>query len=637
MENVKQLDELFHKRLFQVPDYQRGYSWEDRQVQEFLDDMDALLSDRHHYTGTVVLCAARSKSEQWDADGNAYSQVDIVDGQQRLTTITLLLDGIRRLLADLSPTSQALAKGIAKNFIAAEAINGLPLYKLSLNADTDHFFRANILSETSSVEGPRITSERRLAAAKKQIADHLTASTSRLGDAAEQWLADLYKKVANQLWFTLYELDDESEVGIIFETMNDRGKPLTDLEKVKNLLLHTSTRLSTKNTLDKTVKGAWGEILRQMMAANLVRGADEDQLLAAHWFIHYNPRRSQWERSKSVKSKFDVRKYQGDHKNLLLQLEDYTKGLRRACTSFCDAYMPSRDNAFASFSNEPTKRAEVVEWSEKLRRVRVIATFLPTLIAVRERWPEDPGKYLEVLKLCEAFAFRVYRLRGYRADTGQAAFARLGHDLVTNQRDFQYCTQVIKSELGRRCNDDQFMEEINSDSPDNWYNWGGLRYLLYEYEVELGRRQGASPTVSWSELSNLNLQDTIEHVLPQSIDKQRYWTRRFNKRQHERYCHDLGNLTLTKGNPSLGNKSFPEKKGDAVTKGYCYTNSPLYVERDMSRWDDWDADAIDQRRAEILDWAQVRWAIDWDVSPVDTHHPTPVEDEVDDDIDDNGS
>ena len=98
MENVISLDDLFHKRLFQVPDYQRGYSWERQQVQEFLEDLEEIQPGRYHYTGTVVLCTADSKEERWDTDGNAYVPVDVVDGQQRLTTTVLLLDAIQRAL-----------------------------------------------------------------------------------------------------------------------------------------------------------------------------------------------------------------------------------------------------------------------------------------------------------------------------------------------------------------------------------------------------------------------------------------------------------------------------------------------------------------------------------------------------------
>ena len=137
------------------------------------------------------------------------------------------------------------------------------------------------------MEGPQITSERRLAAAKKQIADYLASSTGTDGIIGEEWLLALYTKVATQLRFTLYQVGDEAEVGVIFEVMNDRGKPLTDLEKVKNYLLHTSTSLEVSNDLAKTVNDAWGEILRQLMAAGLVLSADEDRLLRAHWLTHH--------------------------------------------------------------------------------------------------------------------------------------------------------------------------------------------------------------------------------------------------------------------------------------------------------------------------------------------------------------
>ena len=98
MDNVISLDDLFHKRLFSVPDYQRGYAWGGDQIKDFLDDLDILAPDRLHYTGTVVLHRRSGTPEQEDESGNTYAQVDIVDGQQRLTTIVLLLDAIRKSL-----------------------------------------------------------------------------------------------------------------------------------------------------------------------------------------------------------------------------------------------------------------------------------------------------------------------------------------------------------------------------------------------------------------------------------------------------------------------------------------------------------------------------------------------------------
>ena len=114
MDNVVSLPTLFQQRLFQVPDYQRGYSWERQQVGEFLDDLELIGPGRLHYTGTVVLHEPESDTGSiMDEEGNAYKRVNVVDGQQRLTTIVILLDGIRRCLEDLSDTARNLVNNLA--------------------------------------------------------------------------------------------------------------------------------------------------------------------------------------------------------------------------------------------------------------------------------------------------------------------------------------------------------------------------------------------------------------------------------------------------------------------------------------------------------------------------------------------
>ena len=75
MNNVVSLDSLFHKRVFRIPDYQRGYSWETRQVREFLEDLEILGPSNCHYTGTVVLHVLDSEPVRMDRDGNQYEIV----------------------------------------------------------------------------------------------------------------------------------------------------------------------------------------------------------------------------------------------------------------------------------------------------------------------------------------------------------------------------------------------------------------------------------------------------------------------------------------------------------------------------------------------------------------------------------
>ncbi len=614
MDNFVSLPALFSQRLFEVPDYQRGYSWESQQVQEFLEDLELLGPRHYHYTGTVILHESRSKQPLMDQDGDIFVTVNVVDGQQRLTTIVMLLDEIQRSLAGYSDKGKMLSRGIKKNYISALAISGRPLFKLSLNKDTNNFFKNSVLTEQPSPSGSQNTSERRLAAAKKQIADYIT---SKINDGVgEEWLQTLYSKLATQLRFNLYEVEDSVEVGVIFEVVNDRGKPLTNLEKVKNYLLyasnHVSTSLNVPNDLAESINEAWSKVIRQLTMASLESSADEDRLLRADWLTHHNPGVRQWNGSRSVKGKFDLRKYQGKYEILLNTLHLYVGGLRNSSESFCDAYAPHRTGAFGSFEENPKTRDQVVTWSEKLRRVGVLVPFLPLLIAARERWPNDPHKYLEILKLCEAFSFRVYRLNGSRADAGQYMLFRLGHDVANNSEDFDSIISHLKYELDYRCNDKAFERLISAESQqvNRAYYWSGLRYFLYEYETDLASKKRASPKVSWEDLQRLDRRDTIEHVLPQSIDQQPYWRNRFTEQEHQRYLHDLGNLTLTRFNPSLGNKAFPMKKGALDASGHCYAKSALFVELELTLFQDWDASTIEKRRADLLKWARSRWAVD---------------------------
>lgn len=635
MNNVVSLDSLFHQRMFRIPDYQRGYSWETRQVDEFLDDLEILGPDNYHYTGTVVLHVLASETARMDRDGNQYNPVAIVDGQQRLTTIILLLDGVCRLLdKSNNRRNRALSKGIRKKFISTRAPAGTPLYKLSLNTDMDHFFKNSVLSDDPAVEGATISSQRRLQVVKDHIKKYLVDKKQVHGG---KWLRTLYRKIATQLRFTLYEVENEADVGVIFEVMNDRGKPLTELEKVKNFLLHASVSLCTTNEpneLAESVNDAWAEILRQLMAAGLESSAEEDRLLRAHWLTNYDPQPRQWQGSRSIKNRFALRDHLQDRAGLLQLLHEYTDQLREDCVSYCDAYKPTRTRAFDSFSTQDNLRLEIVEWSSKLVRIGVVVPFLPLLFAARKRWPRHPGRYLQLLKLCEAFAFRVYRINGWRADAGQSMLFHIGHEVRKRRTSYADMLERIKVELANRCGDDDFKRETDPSKPADWYSWTGLRYLLYEYEIALATEDGATPKITWEELRVRELKDTIEHILPQSIDDQPYWKMRFNSRKHEIYLHDLGNLTLTKHNAHYSNKPFPEKKGATDTRGRCYAKSPLHMERSLTRWNHWKVAAIDERRTELLEWTRRRWAVDLDsaggTTPVTHLSVDPADGELED-------
>ena len=639
MNNTIPLQELFNNRIFRVPDYQRGYAWEKLQIGEFLDDLELLGSTHHrqHYTGTIVLHQPRDATRKTSAEGRSYVEADVVDGQQRLTTIVLLLNEISRALSD-SGSAGELAQGIKKDYVEVKSRDGQPLYKLSLNEETDRFFKDSVLPRTPGVGGPSTAASQRLQDAKDQIAGYLRAASEN-APSGEQWLQDLLEKITTLLHFNVYEVDHPSEVGIVFELVNDRGKPLTNLEKVKNYLLYTAATLdiepTSRDDLTKAVNEAWAFILGRVASAGLGSPAAEDQLLRAHWIMQYEPRN--WDGSKSVKSRFDLRNYQGRHPELLGELHDYVKGLREACVCYCDALKPARDDVFESFASEPAVREDVKLWNSRLVRTRITATFLPLLMAVRKRWPSEPKKYLEIVELFEHIAFRFYRVADFRANYRQSQMFGLAQE-VARGMEFDDAVRAIRhlySDPGgyaRR----HFDEFIDSSKPQSWFWRGYLSYVLYEYEQHLASAGGAKtrvrPKVGWMDIRGRS--DSIEHVLPQFIENRPGWQKCFNADAHERYVHDIGNLTLTEGNSELSNKEFAKKRGGSDADGYCYATSRLFQEREIAECDDWDMEAIDKRRAKLLAWAKERWRMDF--SSVDEAEPEPVDEEQGDSDDDTG-
>ena len=126
MNNTLTLQQLFNNRIFRIPDYQRGYAWEQQQVGEFLDDLELLGSahpDYRHYTGTIVLHQVTDAVERQDNEGVSYVEANVVDGQQRLTTTVLLLNEISRALS-VYEGSSVLAQGIRKNYVQATSLDG---------------------------------------------------------------------------------------------------------------------------------------------------------------------------------------------------------------------------------------------------------------------------------------------------------------------------------------------------------------------------------------------------------------------------------------------------------------------------------------------------------------------------------
>lgn len=213
------------------------------------------------------------------------------------------------------------------------------------------------------------------------------------------------------------------------------------------------------------------------MASGLVGTSNEDQLLRVHWLIAYDYQRKNWEGSKSVKEKFSLKHYKGRHKDLLNNLHEYTRSLNGASLAYCDVANPQRSDAFSALRSEPALRDRIIGASDKLRRVRAVATFMPLLVAARLRYPEDGSKYLEMVRTCEVFAFRVYRLQQMRSNTGDSTLLRLAYQLYSAQRSFEEVMADLRGTLLYYCSDHRFEEALKLETERDWVSVGRTQVL----------------------------------------------------------------------------------------------------------------------------------------------------------------
>jgi uncharacterized protein with ParB-like and HNH nuclease domain len=608
MENVLSFAEVFKKGVFKIPDYQRGYAWEEPQCKDLIEDIELLPKNKEHYTGTLILQRQESKNDIRDIDGDYHALYHVVDGQQRLTTIVILLYSIRREL--VKKGNRFLAEGIQKTYINTKASNERPLYKLELNNDCDGFFKKNIISETPSIEGASILSEQRLLKAKDYFDKYLLDQQKNLGPSYLEYLIEFHRKITQSLKVSLYEVKDTADVGVIFEVMNNRGKALSELEKVKNYLFYLATNLEVEHQeLTKSINLTWAIIFTNLMKIDL-EGSDEDQLLRANWLMAYDHVRKNWDGSKSIKLEFNLSKFKNQHKDLLAELTKYIQTLSDSAIAYCDIKKPMDSNSFAAFKNNPSLRTKIISKAEKLRRIKVLAPFLPLLIGIRLSHPQDGEAYLSMLQLCEKYAFRVYRYMGKRSNAGQSSLFKYGYEVYHGEQTLDKIESFIKELINYYCPDKDWVSfhEVG----DNWYGWSGLKYFLYEYEEYLSDH--GSVRVSWDNIDRLDKKKSIEHILPQTPEGVPYWEKRFTPDERKQYTHDIGNLSLTEDNSSYSNKPFDRKRGKAGEVYPCYAISSLAIERAICKYDEWTPVAVESRKKEIIDWALQRWYVE----PIDT-------------------
>jgi len=613
LDNLQTFYSLFSQWRFHIPDYQRGYAWGEDQWKALMDDLSTLTDHNDHFTGLLVLHENDDPTLRVKAKGIYKDVYDIVDGQQRMTTLVILLDEIRRAMEEINDGDLPdIAESIADTYLYESGSGGVPVLKLILDRNNEVFFTHNILHVNGAdIAGAEIQSHKNLQGAQTYFRSYLNEKAVEKKEEYPIWLENLYGKISNQMKVMVYKLRSEADAGVVFESMNNRGKKPNHLDLVKNYLLYLASKLGPELNpkLTEEINRTWEVIFRQLAAAE--RADDEEALLQMHWFTIYDHDQKHWnnekEKSDLIKKRFSLLNYIDRYDELFQSLLNYVHTLSNAAVAYSDLRMPDHAEAFKIYDNNKDTRTLIVKYSQKLLRLNILRSFQPLLIAVRLTFPDDAKKYLEMVKLCELYAFRLFAIAEKRINSKEAVLFRLANQLFNQRISFTSVCESIQRDLLSACPDSLFQQSFSAENPTPWYGKRGLKYFLYEYEEFL---YGAGePKIKWESIYS-GREKTIEHILPQTPQEGGYWTDHFSQEEREKFIHQIGNLTLTEDNLPLGNKPFPEKKGVFGQEHPCYANSNLKIERELAVFTDWTPQHIEQRQQRLAKWALDRWHVD---------------------------
>ncbi len=646
MADLLPLERVLNDKLFVVADYQRPYAWQEKQLHDLWEDLDLLGREQHHYAGTLVLRQASELPQRTQA-GQEVLSFEIVDGQQRLTTSLILLEQLRRRVEVLAKRTidEGLADDLAETTrdlrrLITVSIGGVTKPRLTLGAELDAFFRDYVLGDEVPYDNVMLEGQRRLLAASRFFAEQIDSVVAGVSDeTAARRLIDLRARACFQLGFLVYSVTSVAEVGVLFETLNERGQSLSELEKVKNYLLYMARQLpdARQDELVNRINTSWSTIFSNL--ANI--RVSDDALLRSHWLATRNPNSRAWRGTTSVKEAFPRSKYvsgsvrlvpEGDAgseateeawQSLYDDVTDYVRTLAKSSAFMLDLYTP--DANYASFDRDDAARTR--RYSAALARSGNVANFTPLLLAARLSHPEDGRLYAEVVELSEKFSARAYAICALRSNAGQPAVASAAYDLYQGA-DPRGTLDRIAAKLWWLAPDDAV--RANFGPQINWYDRRSHKYVLYEYELALSKN--TSDLRPFSDFRDTGSRKTTEHVLPQNPAADSDWWDYFDRDEHRRLLNGVGNLVLTYDNSYYSNHEYSVKRGaPGQETPRCFFSLPaLAREHEIAqRFETWTPEAIEQRRLAVMEWALQRWSI----TPP-SNDEGPQDDEIDELLDD---
>ena len=534
-------------KQFIIPIFQRTYSWEQGHCEQLWKDILRIGANddlQTHFVGSVVYIP------EVGVDASIPRWL-VIDGQQRITTLTLLLLAFKNKIADSEKESVISAPELEDRFLKNRYGKGETCYRLlPTNTDKETLIKLLDGKETNDTDSNRII-------------ENFTYFTEELVNAD---LEVLWKGIRK-----LRIVDVALQQGIdnpqmIFESMNSTGKALTQADLIRNyVLMGLEHKIQTRLYLDY-----WREMELEFGMENYTRHFDK-------FMRFYILIKTGNVRIKEDEVYHEFKSYSQDK-----DVEELLKDVKLFSSYYCKiALGKEKELRLADHFHD------IVEL-----KVDVAYPFLMQGYMDYEQGVIDLETYIETIKITESYVFR-RAVCEIPTNSMRQTFATIGKKIQKNG-DYLESLQAVfllLQSYRRFPSDEEFMRKIKER---DLYNFNRRSYWLRRFE-NAGKKE------------RVYVNDyTIEHIMPQNGINSEAWIAELGEdyeRVHEQYLHTLGNLTLTGYNSEYSDHAFSRKRD--MEGGFSDSN--LRVNKGISQEETWNEGAINRRASRLASEALTVW------------------------------
>ncbi|OAS21365.1 hypothetical protein A8708_31350 [Paenibacillus oryzisoli] len=552
MKKTIEANEMSVMRLFSVgneqfivPVYQRRYLWGKDQWMDLWNDIQNIEVGEDHFLGSIVVINPQHNIE--------INQFEVVDGQQRLTTLSLLIAALRDSL---------IQHGGEQELSIGEALHGYMHCSTMFNKNLPKLIPGKLdRDDFATIIDRKI---RDLINSNMYSAyQFFKAQFSEQND-----LVEIAKTIIGSLKVVLIQVMSHKDAFRLFETLNDRGLSLSAADLIKNYILSKAARTS-EDELDAIVE-TWDEIVELVGQLDHLRFFRQVLLSKAEGVFSFN-------------KLYDRYKTLVDNTNSIVELVDELKEYAVVYSQICTA---------------TTKYPSV---NEKLKAINAIgAATSYTLLLKLLKNKVDDQQVVTVLNLIETFALR-RAICSWSTNNLDPIF----NQLAINTPVDESCVEYVKGILTRTDYIPSDMDFIANFKSKNFRQDDQCKYILErfeDYHVNFSKEKI---------IANRSLVH-IEHIMPKTIksksSKKEYgdWESYLGKdsHQHDVHVNKIGNLTLLGSNLNISasNNPFEEKKKN-------YEKSSILMTKQLTDYSKWDITSIEERTEKLAGIAAGIWKL----------------------------